>query len=898
MSGPGLAEDGAGGGEGEAGPPAIVPLALLDGYKVRWNRKTVARDVVQNFFDAAADFDDVTIEAEGDGRIRVEGPATFALDYLRYIGATSKRDARAAGGFGEGFKICALVLLRDYGVELRAGSGVWEIRPFFRPMKLGRELCYEVVSRPPGSAPAGSWVEITGADDELCDAFEESRDWFRHEHNPLLARPLHVDEAAGVGVFFARDARRGDVFYRRQHRGVVAFPKGAGLTFASDDRVEGVEADRDRRGIRAPARVVAGVIARLPTEVIERIVRHLRPYWQDGNAVLDAALREARRRGARLAFTSRWIAAGSSDHRLMAHARRRGCLIALAAFAGVGMPTAAERFGELDLPRPPTPLERARVDVALDLYAVLLGEPAPARPVQVREIAGAAFLLGARRAVEIAAATLAAPFDDGIGDVLSALARQEGPARLHDASRLTYLIEGVLREAGRLDAFRARWEQPGELPPPMDEDDEPIERRPGAPVVRVAILAPRGFPPADEIARRIARAARRLRVDLHLDRVDVEGPEAAARQYARGIPSVWIDDVEIEPPGGRARYEVRTFAGPDGPSLCPGADVLQATLTAITARATGRRSYRYPMKRLRRGRDAHRGWLQANRPEAYLAELEGDVLSALIDSAREKSPRPGDEALYGMGQFAHFAARRSLREIGAHLKDDARWSAVREEIARAFDVYRAMATALGEAARDVAPEDDEGAVVGHLLGQAGALVHDTALAEIAERIVPLADPLARLHAAARALPLDTVCQISCMEAARQVLFARADEGPTFAALAAQARLQAAAGIAEERHAKVEAVQSLCLSLRETLLARFAERTRGRGSKEEDQVAERVRAVFREAVAAGLPELDAARRGLEVATVAAEEERARCEKREKREKRERAATRARARRQGQ
>jgi len=50
------------GKSGAAAGGDVVPLALLAGYKVRWNRKTVARDIVQNFFDAAEDFGDVRID--------------------------------------------------------------------------------------------------------------------------------------------------------------------------------------------------------------------------------------------------------------------------------------------------------------------------------------------------------------------------------------------------------------------------------------------------------------------------------------------------------------------------------------------------------------------------------------------------------------------------------------------------------------------------------------------------------------------------------------------------------------------------------------------------------------------------------------------------------------------
>ena len=198
------------GGAGEAGGD-VVPLALLAGYKVRWDRRTVARNVVQNFFDAAEDFGDVRIDTETPGRVRVEGPATFDMEYLRYIGATSKRDTRAAGGFGEGFKICALVLLRDYGVGLRAGSGPWEIRPFFRPMKLGRELCYEVVRHAPSRRPVR---ELGGDHRSGPRALRGVRRVARLVPPPGERAPLEAD-LRGRGERRRRLRRRGRVRGRR-----------------------------------------------------------------------------------------------------------------------------------------------------------------------------------------------------------------------------------------------------------------------------------------------------------------------------------------------------------------------------------------------------------------------------------------------------------------------------------------------------------------------------------------------------------------------------------------------------------------------------------------------------------------------------------------------------------
>ena len=70
----------------------IVPLALLDGYQVRWSRETVARDIVQNFFDEVEDFRQVTIAVDEEaGAIEVRGPSVFDFEYLRYLGGTSKQ---------------------------------------------------------------------------------------------------------------------------------------------------------------------------------------------------------------------------------------------------------------------------------------------------------------------------------------------------------------------------------------------------------------------------------------------------------------------------------------------------------------------------------------------------------------------------------------------------------------------------------------------------------------------------------------------------------------------------------------------------------------------------------------------------------------------------------------
>jgi hypothetical protein len=49
------------------------------------------------------------MSARRRGRGEIRGHAVFDIDLLAHIGATTKTSGRTAGGFGEGFKICALI---------------------------------------------------------------------------------------------------------------------------------------------------------------------------------------------------------------------------------------------------------------------------------------------------------------------------------------------------------------------------------------------------------------------------------------------------------------------------------------------------------------------------------------------------------------------------------------------------------------------------------------------------------------------------------------------------------------------------------------------------------------------------------------------------------------------
>src|SRR3989344_1197508 len=108
-------------------------LGILDSYGVSWPLEKAARDTLQNFFDGnnqTLDGIDINIEKYGwfdNYTIRIKGNAKYDHRMLLHLGGTTKEDSKfTAGGIGEGAKILALVLLRDYEFsQVRLRSQDW-----------------------------------------------------------------------------------------------------------------------------------------------------------------------------------------------------------------------------------------------------------------------------------------------------------------------------------------------------------------------------------------------------------------------------------------------------------------------------------------------------------------------------------------------------------------------------------------------------------------------------------------------------------------------------------------------------------------------------------------------------------------------------------------------------
>ncbi len=612
--------------------PRTLRLAILDGYAVRWDRLTVARDLVQNFFDEVADFSAVKIEIDAKKkRVRVAGPSTFALDYLRYVGATTKGgpQARTAGGFGEGFKICALVLLRDYGVELVAGSGTWEIRPALLPVKLGRELCYEVTEKPASEAFPGSYVELANVDKRLREELARVRDEFRHPANPRLQRPIFVDAASGAGIYEGKESGTGDIFYRRQRRGQVRFPLGGAVTFALDAQVTELEADRDRRNLRAVRPLLEALLPLLPDDALVKLLDRLRPYWGRGHQVLTRVLQELGRRGLKHTFTPRWVARSNeyTHHALEEHAERSGLLLGVRHLALAGCPSVADRFGRAQYPREAKPVEAARLALVAETYRALKA-PLAATALRVVDIENR---WASRSAGEgtawVPARLLESPGREAFAPALAALARVGHNNLSGDgALRLTKLIEAVLAAPEAVDRFEAAW---GELA--VDPDRTLAEQPMGRGLVEAKatrsnlgthallsfeVLAPSGLPGVEPLLRRVADHIGEEDVMLALEHVPIDGPLDAIVADARGgLPCVRVGGKIVQPvPGAGATFEARTFQTEGGEALLPAWEELRPL---VDREVLGARRHWAHFSAYSRGRRALKRLLARTDPAAY-----------------------------------------------------------------------------------------------------------------------------------------------------------------------------------------------------------------------------------------------------------------------------------------
>jgi len=262
----------------------IIRMNIVMTYPVSWNRFKVADNFVQNFYDALGSENfahDFQYRYE-DRTLTMTADSTFAKDWLIYIGASTKRDDRRkqAGGFGEGFKIAALVSVRDFDMAVTMESEDWVLRVTSMQGEIDGNkvdfLAYEVSNRP---YRQNSVLRLENVSDFFNENFEDVLSSYYYEDNKLFGKCLiKTDDYAIYESVYDPAGRRqlGYVFACCQRRKTIRIP----LIICNhyyrpweDDR------DRDDFKTRETVRCVNEVMKHLSPEMSLTILEYFRMSW-------------------------------------------------------------------------------------------------------------------------------------------------------------------------------------------------------------------------------------------------------------------------------------------------------------------------------------------------------------------------------------------------------------------------------------------------------------------------------------------------------------------------------------------------------------------------------------------------------------------------------------------
>jgi len=190
-------------------------------WRVHWDEDFIARDLLQNFYDANRDqVESIRVSVDGL-RATISAPTGYNLERLFYLG--SEKQAGDIGQYEEGFKAAATCLLRDYRVTpvARSDNQIVVLRIAETPVA-GTELYPLVYDFFTTDTPCeGTELILTGCHPRLRDALRTGLTHFFYEANPLLGELLWSSPRKDFAIYASTWATRGCVFYRNLRRGFI-----------------------------------------------------------------------------------------------------------------------------------------------------------------------------------------------------------------------------------------------------------------------------------------------------------------------------------------------------------------------------------------------------------------------------------------------------------------------------------------------------------------------------------------------------------------------------------------------------------------------------------------------------------------------------------------------------
>jgi hypothetical protein len=297
--------------------------AVTTAWGVNWDEVYIARDLMQNVFDANREcLYAVRVEQQG-ADVRISAPSPFNLERLFYLG--SEKGANDIGQYGEGFKVAATCLLRDHGVTPVAASGrdVLCLRVAAEAVTDTKLYPVEYEFYRSSEEIPGTQLLLTGCSAKLAKALAEGLSHFFHADNPLLgAQRWSSDYRNNFEIYDSTDGK-GHVFYRGLKRGEI---EDVPVILVINKQYEAIERkvskDRDRNAFGGQLmelffRHFARYGLNADSDGQRIIVDAARTVWPRGHSLLNAVAESARGWPLALAkdvFADRYFAHCSSTH--------------------------------------------------------------------------------------------------------------------------------------------------------------------------------------------------------------------------------------------------------------------------------------------------------------------------------------------------------------------------------------------------------------------------------------------------------------------------------------------------------------------------------------------------------------------------------------------------------
>jgi len=196
--------------------------AVTTAWGVNWDEEFIARDLMQNFFDANRDRLNQVRVAVARAMVSVTAPAVVELERLFYLGSEKGNDD--VGQYGEGFKVAATCLLRDHAVTPIVASG-----KDIAVLRLANQTVGNTALRPveydfyrSDREIPGTRLLLRGCGSKLSRAMQDGLNHFFHTKNPVLGEQLWSSHDGRFSIYRSAEANsHGHVFYRKLRRGLI-----------------------------------------------------------------------------------------------------------------------------------------------------------------------------------------------------------------------------------------------------------------------------------------------------------------------------------------------------------------------------------------------------------------------------------------------------------------------------------------------------------------------------------------------------------------------------------------------------------------------------------------------------------------------------------------------------